>query len=321
MLAAVIIVDQSEPVQDRQSEARARSQRAPSAASEVLGQAPIARIVEELKGACDSVSVIANGRLHELRAPNGPSALDHATHSFIKYQRQGFETVLVVRCGAYVEIDVAEMLGFHQQQGCEVTRAFADIDNEPLDVWLVNPTVVTDHAPLLSTLFSARPEMYRSQKYVNRLRSPRDYRKLVLDCFQGRCSLRPIGTEVKPGVWICEGAQIARSSRIVAPAFIGRNVQISDECLVTRGSNIESNSVVDFGTVVEDSSILANTYVGIGLDLSHSIVNGRNLLNLQHNVSLEITDPVVMRENGTMRRDYELSAGIESDQVALFSAE
>ena len=86
-----------------------------------------------------------------------------------------------------------------------------------------------------------------------------------------------------------------RSARIVAPAFIGRNCKVGDQCLITRGSNIESNSEVDYGTVVEDSSVLSNTYVGIGLDLSHSIVDGDNLLNLQHEVTLKITDPVVLR--------------------------
>lgn len=317
MLAAVVIGDQSEPIEA----SAVRSRRAAWDAREVLGQAPIAKISEDLKNACDSVSGVSNGGFQTLIGTDGLAAVDHATHSFSEYQRQGFETILVLRCNAYVEVDVIEMLSFHQQQGCEVTRAFTDMDNEPLDVWLVDASALPDHAPLLSFLFSARAAMFRSQKYANRLQSPRDFRKLVLDCLQGRCNLRPQGIEVKPGVWVCEGAQIARSARIVAPAFIGRNVQISDECLITRGSNIESNSVVDYGTVVEDTSILSNTYVGIGLDLAHSIVNGRNLLNLQHNVSLEITDPVVMRENDTTGKDYELSAGIESDRVALSSAE
>lgn len=317
MLAAVIIGDQSEPVEAP----RVPSQRTPWPAWEALGQAPSARMAEDLKSTCDSVSVVANGGFQTRVATSGLAAVDRATHAFAEYQRQGFEAVLVVRCGAYVEVDVAEMLSFHQQEGCEVTRAFTDTDNGPLDVWLAEPTALPDHAPLLSSLFSARAAMFRSQKYANRLQSPRDFRRLVLDCFQGRCNLRPQGTEVKPGVWICEGAQIARSARIVAPAFIGRNVRISDECLITRASNIECNSAVDYGTVVEDTSILSNTYVGIGLDLSHSIVNGHSLLNLQHNVSLEITDPVVMRENDTTRKDQELSAGIESDWVALSSAE
>jgi NDP-sugar pyrophosphorylase family protein len=92
-----------------------------------------------------------------------------------------------------------------------------------------------------------------------------------------------------------QGAQVERGARIVAPAFIGRNSKVADQSLITRGSNVESNSHVDYGTVIEDSSVLSNTYVGIGLDLSHSIVDGDNLLNLQHGVMLKIGDPVVLR--------------------------
>jgi len=118
-----------------------------------------------------------------------------------------------------------------------------------------------------------------------------------------------------------EGAQIERSARMVAPAFIGRDAHISAECLVTRGSNVESNSRVDFGTAVEDSSILSDSYVGIGLDLSHSIVDGHNLLNLRHNVTLEITDPVVMRQNNVRGGNRQSLGSIETRQVALSSAE
>ena len=74
-------------------------------------------------------------------------------------------------------------------------------------------------------------------------------------------------------------------------------VKIGDECLITRGSNVESDSEVDYGTTIEDSSILSNTYVGIGLDLSHSVAQGGTLLNLQHDVLLQISDPAVMRQN------------------------
>jgi hypothetical protein len=47
---------------------------------------------------------------------------------------------------------------------------------------------------------------------------------------------------------------------------------------------------------VEDSSILTGTYVGIGLDVSHSIADGTCLVNLNREVALEIKDPVVMRQ-------------------------
>jgi hypothetical protein len=218
-----------------------------------------------------------------------------------------------------VEFDVVEMLNFHQEQAVGVTRAFSD--DVPLDVWMVDPSGLAEDVSTLSNLLCARPAIYRSQGYVNQLRTARDFRRLVLDGFYSRCRLRPQGSEIKPGIWSCAGAQIERSARVVAPAFIGRDVHISDECLITRGSNVESNSRVDFGTAVEDSTILPNSYVGIGLDLSHSIVDGRNLLNLRYNVSLEITDPVVMRQNTVGGGHGQSWASIETSPMALSSAE
>jgi NDP-sugar pyrophosphorylase family protein len=153
--------------------------------------------------------------------------------------------------------------------------------------------------------------------YVNRLVSPTDFRRLVVDGLSARCRLRPHGVETRPGVWICEGAQIGRGSRMVAPAYVGRNVQIMEDCLITRGSNVESNCQIDFGTAVEDSSILSDSYVGIGLDLCHSIVDGSNLINLRHNVTLEITDPVVMRKIAVRGGDRRPWADIERGQMAL----
>lgn len=321
MLAAIIIGDQGGAVEDNQSPSGVGSLRQPWVAVEALGKAPIARLAEDLKkGICDAVSVIANDPPdnHHARTTHPSSIADLAADHLAKYKREGFRTVLIVQCGAYLEFDAAEMLTFHKEQGSIVTRAFTDAAS--LDVWMVDPSGLPEHTPLLSALHCSRPVAYRSHAYVNQLQAARDLRRLVLDSFHSRCRLRPQGSEIKPGIWVCEGAQIERSARVVAPAFIGRDVQISAECLVTRGSNVESGSRVDFGTAVEDSSILANSYVGIGLDLSHSIVDGRNLLNLQHNVSLEITDPVVMRQN-TVRGEERQSWARTESPLALSSAE
>jgi NDP-sugar pyrophosphorylase family protein len=119
---------------------------------------------------------------------------------------------------------------------------------------------------------------------------------------------------------------VHRDSRIVAPAFIGRGARIGEQCLITRCSNIESNCQIDYGTVVEDSSILSNSYVGIGLDLSHSIVDGNNLMNLERGVTLEIADPCVIRQNRAPRHDknFKLPAtfgrgGVHFSQVEVRS--
>jgi hypothetical protein len=55
--------------------------------------------------------------------------------------------------------------------------------------------------------------------------------------------------------------------------------------------------------VIEDSSILTNTYVGIWLDMCHAVVQGNQLLNLAHNVSLEIADPSLIRANMAVKKE------------------
>jgi NDP-sugar pyrophosphorylase family protein len=209
-------------------------------------------------------------------------------------------STLVVRASAYVDFDLEDMLQFHRQQGRGVTRAF-DSDGL-LDIWIVDQARIAEFEDLPSAL-RASPARYMVRGYVNRLEHPRDLRRLVVDGLTSRCRLRPLGSETRPGVWIDEGAQVNRDARVVAPAYIGRGAKVEAQCLVTRCSNVESNCHIDYGTVVEDSSILANTYLGIGLDLSHSIVEGNNLLNLERNVTLEIADPCVIRQNRVARKD------------------
>ena len=321
MVGAIIIGDEPGAVEDSQSSPGAGACRRTWAAVEALGKAPIARLAEDLKReTCSIVSVISSDSSNSQDArTNRKSTADLVDDCMVSYKREGFGTVLILRCGAYVELDAAEMLRFHMKEGSAVTRVFTN--ESPLDVWMVDPSAFPEPASILSALLSARPALYHTHTYVNYLQTARDFRRLVLDSFHSRCRLRPQGSEIKPGIWICDEAQIERSARLVAPAFIGRGVQISDECLITRGSNVESSSRVDFGTAVEDSSILSNSYVGIGLDLSHSIVDGLNLLNLKHNVSLEITDPAVIRQNTVRGGGSQSWAGMENSQMALSSAE
>jgi carbonic anhydrase/acetyltransferase-like protein (isoleucine patch superfamily) len=292
------------------------------ATTEILGRTPIARLADQFrKNGCDLVSLIANASQDDQYATGtGPELVPDLAHECLAiYRQKGVENVLIVRCGAYVEIEIAEMLSFHQKQGMGVTRAINQ-DHE-LDFWIADASWFGADMPILAALLGADPVMYASRGYVNQLQTPGDFRRLVLDGLNSRCGLCPQGSEIRPGVWIGEGAQVDRSARVVAPAFIGRNVLISGECLITRGSNVESNCLVDFGTAVEDSSILSNSYLGIGLDVCNSIVDGTNLFNLRHNVNVEISDPVVMRKYAVRERSRHASSDIQSGEMALSATE
>ncbi|MFZ0734038.1 MAG: hypothetical protein WAM79_17080 [Candidatus Sulfotelmatobacter sp.] len=205
------------------------------------------------------------------------------------------DSVLIMGASAYIDFNVAEAFQFHEEDRRSLLRAFDD--QGALDLWIVEPQRLPESDDLLAALQAASPSPFPIQGYVNRLESPHDLRRLVVDAFNSRSNLQPRGFQVRPGVWMGEGVHVEKGARIVAPAFIGSGVTISEQCLVTRCSNVERNSYIDYGTAIEDTSVLPGTYVGIGLDVSHSIVDGENLLNLHRGVTLKIGDPSVMRQH------------------------
>jgi len=267
---------------------------------DVLGQSVASRFVEELRR-CDVDTILLAGD-----ASIQPSSYDEnpwlaVVKHLLDWHARGVESTIVVRLGAYADIDLKEFFQFHREHGQTVTRA---CDQEgTLDAWVIDMAIVSEAMDLPAMLLTRSAAQYFVNGYVNRLQHPRDLRRLVVDSLSNRCRLRPRGTEIRPGVWMEDGAQVHRDARIVAPAFIGRGTRIGEQCLITRSSNVESSCQIDYGTVVEDSSILSNSYVGIGLDLSHSIVDGSNLLNLERGVTLEIADPCVIRLNRISRHE------------------
>ena len=127
--------------------------------------------------------------------------------------------------------------------------------------------------------------------YVNRLTNARDFRHLVVDSFLGRCSIIPVGREVKPGVWIDGGARVYKTARLVAPCYIGSNTRVQPGAVVTRCSNLERNCHVGEGSLVSDSSLFPHTMVGRGLDVSFALVDRVEFVDLNRNVTLRIQDP------------------------------
>jgi len=258
------------------------------------------------------VSVVVDGRLPDFDLTHDPDVVIHRTSDVWGFAREqlldqrhrGLDPVLVIRAGAYIECDLDDLVRFHYRSG-EAVTCVGD-DQGALGFWVVNPHMASRDDDLRTALESAET-CYRIPGYVNRLDSWWEMRRLVIDGLTLRCLFWPQGREVRPGVWMAEGAQLERGARIVAPGFIGRDVTISDQSLITRCTNVENGSQVDYGTVVEDSSILAGTYIGIGLDLSHSIAYGTHLAHLNHDVMLEITDPTVVRQ---MRGKHSGMAGI-----------
>jgi hypothetical protein len=278
---------------------------------EILGQSLLWRIVQELQQTgAGAVTVIADSslagakeQLDESYAPVPVTwtedAWDAARGVLADFRTAGVKTTFVVRPSTYSDVNTLEFLEFHNATGSTVSRAIHE--NHALDFWTVETERLSATADPRTILTATDVAKYPVSGYLNRLEHPRDLRQLAIDGLTSRCGFRPRGFEVRPGVWMEEAADVHRKARIVAPAFVGRAARIEEQCLITRGSNVEANSQIDYATVVENSSILSNSYVGIGLDVIHSIVDGNLLLNLRREVSLNITDRGLVRRLGTRK--------------------
>jgi carbonic anhydrase/acetyltransferase-like protein (isoleucine patch superfamily) len=219
-----------------------------------------------------------------------------------EYAQRDIEHAFVVSSHLYAETDLLDLFYFHRESRKAATRA-CDAHG-PLNLWVVD-CAKTRHASVENLLLQANAELpsYFVREYVNRVEHPRDLRTFSSDILRGRCLARPRGKEIKPGIWVDEGAEIHKRARIVAPAYIGRGSKVKEDTLITRCSALERGCHVDAGTVIEDSSVLPNTHIGIWLDVCHAIANGNKLLSLERDVLVEISDPSVMRSNGSLRKE------------------
>ena len=210
-----------------------------------------------------------------------------------EYSQNGIDHTFLASSALYAETDLLDFFFFHREARQMVTRA---VDGQgSLDLWVVD--CAAQHSDLDNKLTreQGNGSSYFVGGYARRLTRPHDLRLLISDVLRGRCAIRPPGQAAKAGLWIDEGAEVDRRARIVAPAYIGRGVRIQEDALITRCSSLEEGCYVDCGTVIEDSSILANTHVGIWLDVRHAVASGNKLLSMEHDVVLEISDPNVMR--------------------------
>lgn len=222
-------------------------------------------------------------------------------HSLKNDFENEISNVFLVKLGAYAEFDpnaVVEFAGSNHHSAVRVHDRLGAIGT-----WLLNQSADLESAgkEFQNRGQDASIKTYFLEGYVNRLSRMHDLRRFVVDVFLSRCSAQPQGTEIKAGVWIDDGAQVHKQARIVPPAYIGKNTRIGPASLITRSSSIERDCNVDYGTVLEDSSVLAGTYIGTGLDVTHSVVCGNMLVHLNQNLVMEINDEILIGANVTSR--------------------
>ncbi|HZU23144.1 MAG TPA: hypothetical protein VE998_09960 [Terriglobales bacterium] len=279
----------------------------PLATVDVLGKPVVHRVAEQLLAqGVSRITVVADAGANTpaTARQNLPAGAEFVLaeagqlwrdgeNAFEKTSDEGAELVIVWRLGSYVEFNVEPLVQAHLDQGARTT-AVCDANGEALEIFVVCGSRRNDAAYLFRhQLQGTRMPgcTYRHFGYVNRLRTVADLRQLTADGLLLRNAVRPIGREIKPGVWLGEGARVQRGARLVAPCYVGARARVRAAVVLTRAAAIEHHAEVDCGTVVDGSNVLPFSYVGAGLDVCQSIVGYRKIAPLKRPVEVEVTDP------------------------------
>jgi NDP-sugar pyrophosphorylase family protein len=287
----------------------------PLALLDVLGRSVLMRTLDRLRAAnVGEIAVVTDTALPPGRALLDSCKFSVAPERFWEESLQQFrrlsrhsECVLVLRLGAWAELNFAAFVNQHRQSGSATVRAHAPA-GQALDFFVISSANQAEAAALLrGELRDERIDAaaHCVDGYVNLLATPRDLRTLTLDAFAGECEIQPCGRELRPGVWVGRGARIHRHARIVAPAFIGQCCNVRRAAVVTRGSSLERHSEIDCATVIENSNVMPYTRIGAGLDVEYSVVGFHRVYSLSRSATVEIEDPYLLAAATT-----QISAGI-----------
>jgi NDP-sugar pyrophosphorylase family protein len=273
----------------------------PDAKLELLGKSLLDRTISRLRQVgIEDISVIPESSILTQFLPiraSVPKDFIAAWESSVgNYVRQGMDTLLLLRTSTYSDLNFEDLLRFHTERGAMLTQVYAA--DRSIDIAVVNANLLRDADGACRKALSAlipEQERFCYDGYVNHLNKAQDFRRLIEDALTGNCNLRPHGTEVSPGIWFGEGADIDDSCVINGPAFIGAGTHIAPCCNINGGSAIERNCEVDCGTTVEESWILQETYIGLGLNVRRSIVSNQRMIHLDRKTEIAITDPRLIR--------------------------
>ncbi|HZS25682.1 MAG TPA: hypothetical protein VFB76_00510, partial [Candidatus Angelobacter sp.] len=218
---------------------------------EVAGKTPLERMAERLQrfGILPAAAVIettafpvrpGSSSAHSYIAVPPDRFWRAAENAFNEMVQNGAELVVLVRLGAYAEIDFEHIVQFHLDSGSRVSQVSHEGKN--LDIFCISASRRNDAASLFrSHLSRCRSEcpLVEHTGYVNHLSCARDLRQFAIDILTRQTQTCPAGQEIKPGVWVERTAIVEKGARILAPAFVGALARVRTGAVITRCSTVE----------------------------------------------------------------------------------
>lgn len=102
----------------------------------------------------------------------------------------------------------------------------------------------------------------------------RDYMQAVRLCLRGEIPFaKPMGEEIRPGVWAMPGAKVSRRAKILGPCHIGANARIEAGAYLEGVCAVGAGATVQKGAHLTDTAVTAGTHVRSGVWSSDMILH------------------------------------------------
>jgi NDP-sugar pyrophosphorylase family protein len=138
---------------------------------------------------------------------------------------------------------------------------------------------------------NAQP-LFSTQTFENLLNS----NKQAISKLKGNFLLPSTAQHVEEGVWLSRGISMHPSAKIEPPVFIGEYCQIHPGVQIGPYAVIENHCIADANSVIQNSLICQNSYVGENLNIQESIIDRNLLINFTHHTAILIREDFILSE-------------------------
>jgi len=182
---------------------------------------------------------------------------------------------------------------------------------EPAIFDLIPPGTFVDYAKDVFPALLAADEpfhVWRLDTYWNDVGSIREYRRSNFDALLGRVAVTLPGRELRLGVWVGEGTEVADDVEIVPPVLIGDGCRVAAQARLVGPLVIGDGCIIGHGAVLEGVIHWNGTATGRGASLAGGIV-GRAVVIGEHATvhrGAVIGDGSVIFDRAVVRADARL---------------
>lgn len=115
------------------------------------------------------------------------------------------------------------------------------------------------------------------------------------NCFSPAAASNRIGLrQIQPGVWVGLHSQIPSTAKLIAPCWISDNVSIGKNATIGPMAILEGRVVVGSDSIITQSLISPDTYVGRWTMVQDSIALGNTMINWKNGSHIRVADAFLM---------------------------